>query len=79
MSDNPTTIEEFVELQELDVDPYAVLAFGVGALPKTLHTPETPVLSIWLRGVQAPLIATYVSIEERDEDLVKLREAVRKR
>ena len=74
--DKQTTINGFIELKDVDIDPYKVIAYGKMPVPATLQTQEMYALSIWLDDVPAPIIITYTDEAERDAEFITVRTAI---
>lgn len=71
-------MNEFLELKDVSIDPYCVVAYNRYTIPGTLQTPEMPAITIWLASVHEPIVATYVNEDERNKDYESLKEAVKK-
>jgi hypothetical protein len=72
----PSPDVSFIKLNDIEVDPYAVIAYGVAVLPETRQSEEYYVLTLWLRDVKEPVMITYDSVLKRDNDLETVRERI---
>ena len=59
----------FLKLKDVTVRADAVVAYGGVTIPGTLQTPEFFAISIWIANAKEPIVATYISEEERNVDL----------
>ncbi len=73
---HPEPFEAFVDLKDVSLSPYAVVAYGKLTVPATMQSPAYPAITLWLRDVREPIMITYISEEQRDEDIQKLRAAI---
>lgn len=67
-----------LELKDISLDPYCVVAYNRYTISGTLQTPEIPAITVWLSGIHEPIIATYASEDERNKDYESLKEAVKR-
>ena len=62
-------LDPLVELKDVTIKAHVIDAFGKGTLPKTMQTDEMYTLSIWMRNHEQPIVITYLTRVERDEEL----------